>query len=152
MAKVPKKVKATTASSGKKKPKKRTLVLAAVGGMLVIACAVSTALILRYTSPKYAANEDSAKTTKTAAKLDVAVTVVDGTVLYQHGAFDMMAPTSDTTLAEGDSVKANEASRAVLTFDDGSALRLDANTTVTVSEFGKSGHSRHCRERGRTVL
>lgn len=123
---------AIIASGGKKKRKKRTLVLAALGGILVLAGAATTVLMLRGNASERASTTDSVKTTKAAAKLGVAVTVVDGTVLYQHGEFDMMALTPDVTLIEGDIVRTNEGSRAVLTFDDGSALRLDANTTVTL--------------------
>lgn len=62
--------------------------------------------------------------------LGVAITVAEGTVEYTQDTMEWQAASTTTQLKEGDSVRTGDDSRAVLTLDDGSVIRLDANTTV----------------------
>ena len=74
---------------------------------------------------------DSSNVSTEPAKLGVAVTVADGTVEYSRDdSWQKLAADSDVQLAEGDQIRTGADSRAVLTLDDGSALRLDAKSQV----------------------
>ncbi len=121
------------------KPKRRlshkqrvVLVVAAVSLLVVGGGGASLAVLYQAPVPE----SQLSTTTTQAAKMGVAVTVADGTVLYQN---DSGGSWNDTTtdgqLTEGMSVKTEDQSRAVLQFDDGSALRLDAGTTVTLTSL-----------------
>ncbi|MFZ1361176.1 MAG: FecR domain-containing protein, partial [Candidatus Saccharimonadales bacterium] len=73
---------------------------------------------------------------KEVAKMGIAASVIDGTVTYQNqgsSAWDALTPA--TQLAEGAQVKTAADSRAVLTLDDGSALRLDSDSTVELTSL-----------------
>lgn len=73
-------------------------------------------------------------TPKPQKRLGIAATVVDGTVSYKTtGEWKIL--TTDTELKEGTSIRTSADSRTVLTFDDGSALRLDASTTVKLASL-----------------
>ena len=66
-------------------------------------------------------------------KLGVAITVIDGTVEYKQATeTEWTTATTSTQPEEGDSIRTGAESRAVLTLDDGSAVRLDANTVVEI--------------------
>jgi hypothetical protein len=69
------------------------------------------------------------------ARIGVTPTIVDGTATYKTGSGDWQALTTETNLSEGDWVSADSGSRVVLSFDDGSALRLDAATIVQLTSL-----------------
>ena len=124
---------------------KRRRVLFGITSLVVVAAAVVVWLVL---SPHQAADEvaiqSSASDTKPQSKLGVAVTVADGSVTYQKsGDGPWRAVDTDTELQEGDQVQTDDASRAVLTLDDGSAIRLDANTVVRLESLAANDVKLH---------
>ena len=68
-------------------------------------------------------------------RFGIAVGLVEGTVEYSSDAFTWQALSSDTDIKEGDSIKTAEDARVVLLIDDGSAVRLDANTEVNIQSL-----------------
>lgn len=68
----------------------------------------------------------------------VTASVAEGVVEYQRGEgvdWQSVSSTASTTLEEGDVVRTGDDSRAELVFDDGGAIRLDANTTVRLTRL-----------------
>lgn len=109
--------------------KRAKIITAAVAGVVVLVGGIG-AFVLAQGKPEAQVAVTKQSTAVTTPKLGLAVTVADGTVTFQHGSGAWEKLTTASQLAEGDSVKTAGASRAVLTLDDGSALRLDADTTV----------------------
>ncbi|MBU0531726.1 FecR family protein [Patescibacteria group bacterium] len=60
---------------------------------------------------------------------------VEGSVEYQTGDGVWMRAESYTNLSEGDSVETLAGGRAIINLDDGSAIRLDSETTVTLESL-----------------
>lgn len=115
--------------------KKQAVIAAVMAGVLVLGGGAA-AFALLYQAPVPEAQLATPVQSKPVAKMGVAVTVADGTVTYQKASGGEWAPlTTETQLAEGSQVKTAAESRAVLLFDDGSALRLDANTTVGLTSL-----------------
>ena len=135
---------ALAAADAKQKPhkiaglftsKKQAVLTAVIAGVLVLGGGAG-AFALLYQPPVPEAQTTATTQPKPVAKMGVAVTVADGTVTYQKASGGDWSPvTTDTQLAEGAQVKTAAESRAVLLFDDGSALRLDANTTVGLTSL-----------------
>lgn len=135
---------ALAAADAKQKPrkiaglftsKKQAVLTAVIAGVLVLGGGAG-AFALLYQPPVPEAQTAATTQPKPVAKMGVAVTVADGTVTYQKASGGEWSPvTTDTQLAEGAQVKTAAESRAVLLFDDGSALRLDANTTVGLTSL-----------------
>ena len=63
-----------------------------------------------------------------------AITAVEGEVEYNSGS-GWNEVTSGTNLKEGDSLRTMDGSRAVISLDEGSAIRLDNNTVVTLTKL-----------------
>lgn len=115
--------------------KKQAVIAAVMAGVLVLGGGAA-AFALLYQAPVPEVQLATPVQSKPVAKMGVAVTVADGTVTYQKASGGEWAPlTTETQLAEGSQVKTAAESRAVLLFDDGSALRLDANTTVGLTSL-----------------
>lgn len=128
--------------------KKRRIILFGAAGAIAVAAAVVTWFILagnKQSDEVLTSNQSSTSEIKKQPRLGVAVTVADGTVTYQKAKDVQTSPaagdgpwntvTADTELSEGDQVRTGNGSRAVLTLDDGSAVRLDANSTVTLTSL-----------------
>lgn len=129
-------VVAVTPTEKHKKPmfksKKRALLVVALASVLVVSGG-ALALALLYQTPVPEAQAAVAPAPAPIAKLGLAVTVADGTVTYKRAANSEWQPlTTDTQIGEGAQIKTASESRAVLAFDDGSALRLDADSTVQI--------------------
>jgi hypothetical protein len=85
---------------------------------------------------KPSTREDSTSSTPIEQpKLGVAMTIADGTVEFKKPEMDWQLATIDTELDEGDSIRTLVDSRAVLTLDDGSAVRLDAESTIALVDL-----------------
>lgn len=128
--------------------KKRRIILFGAAGAIAVAAAVVTWFILagnKQSDEVLTSNQSSTSEVKKQPRLGVTVTVADGTVTYQKAKDVQTSPTAgdgpwntltaDTELSEGDQVRTGNGSRAVLTLDDGSAVRLDANSTVTLTSL-----------------
>ena len=144
VAEAPATAPAGTPEASQQKPRKiaglfyskKQAVLAFVAAGVLVLGGGAAALALLYQAPVPEAQLATPVQSKPVAKMGVAVTVADGTVTYQKASGGEWAPlTTETQLAEGSQVKTAAESRAVLLFDDGSALRLDANTTVGLTSL-----------------
>ena len=143
--------KPITPETPKKKPglsKKKRIILLSTAGVIFVAVAAITWLVLANNKQSdEAATKDQSSASKLPqyARLGVGVTVIDGTVTYQKSNDVQTAPnagdrpwhdvTAATELKEGDQVRTGNGSRAVLTLDDGSAIRLDANSIVRLTSL-----------------
>lgn len=119
-----------------KKPKRKKFVLiGSVATVALLAGGAATALLIRPTQAPIQSNATPQSTEKkVAAKMGVAVTLVDGVAEYMHSDGGWQTLSADSQLKEGDTIRTAD-SRVVLTFDDGSALRLDANTGVRLESL-----------------
>jgi hypothetical protein len=67
--------------------------------------------------------------------MGASLTLVEGEVEYQRGTDGWKTPTSEILLIEGDQVRVLANGRAVVQFDDGSAIRLNNNTTIGLEKL-----------------
>jgi ferric-dicitrate binding protein FerR (iron transport regulator) len=127
----------TTEPAKQAKNKKRLMIVAALGGLLIASAALTWWFMAsgEETQPPVNQTTDTVTTPVEQPKLGIAVTVVEGTVEYMKGESDWQDLVATTSLGEGDSVRTGNESRLVLTLDDGSAIRLDANTTIRLTSL-----------------
>lgn len=115
-----------------KKSRKKVLIVAAAVLAVVAVGAATWWLLASRTSDE----KNVATVSKNVAKLGVAVTVADGAVEFgRDDVWEQLTVDSDEKLAEGDLVRTGTDSRAVLTLDDGSAVRLDGQTQVKLASL-----------------
>lgn len=114
-----------------KAPGKRRVTVALLAVVAVLMMAVAAVLLMNQGSAEPGGQSTNQQSASEPVRLGVAVTVADGTVEYAKSD-DWKALTTDGSikLVEGMLVRTGDDSRAVLTLDDGSAVRLDANTVV----------------------
>lgn len=112
--------------------RKRLIIIAIV--TVVVLVAVGLVLKLTVWNDK-TVKEDTDASVQKVQKLGVAVTLVDGDASYRHGEGEWQTLATTTELAEGDDVRTAENGRVVLTFDDGSALRLDHKSNVALTSL-----------------
>lgn len=105
-------------------PKKKPIIIGLI--ILVLLGGGVGAFLLRQDQQDQAA----VPTQQTVAKIGVIPALVDGTATYKQGEADWQPLTTETNLGEGALVSTDAGSRAVLVFDDGSALRLDESTSI----------------------
>lgn len=116
------------------KSNKQFILLAVASLVLVVVVAVVVAWLL-------SSKEVSSPTDNTSSvlieqpKLGVAITVADGSVELLKLEGDWQAATTNSELQEGDSIRTLAGSRAVLTLDDGSAIRLDAESAIRLADL-----------------
>jgi hypothetical protein len=67
--------------------------------------------------------------------LGVVVSLIDGTAKYSKDGQSWDKLTTETAVAEGDWLSADAASRVILTLDDGSIVRLDESSTISLSNL-----------------
>lgn len=115
---------------------KKHLLLAIAGSVLLfVVIGVLAWWMLMGNKESSSTTEDMLSAATEQTKLGVAFTVIDGTVTFSSDMESWQPATTDSQLKEGDSIKTGEDGRAVLALDDGSAVRLDANTTVTLESL-----------------
>ena len=125
---VPVPVKPPVAKAGSKK----WLIVALVALVLILGAAAAI-MLLTQGKQQAATQEPTNNSLSTpTAKLGLAVSLVEGTASFVPVGGTSQPLTTGSQLKEGDSVSTGADSRAVLTFDDGSALRLDQHTKVTL--------------------
>lgn len=100
----------------------------ALAAVLVVTLGVSLYMYFKMTAPE---STTSSSTTSQVAKMGAAITYAQGTVEYARSG-DWQAADGDLELSEGDKIRTGDESRVVVTFDDGSAIRLDAQSEVTI--------------------
>lgn len=123
----------TATASPAPKNKKRTIILA----IIAVAVIISGAIVL-WLALKPADTEDQQSSVSTSVeqpKLGVAISVADGTVEFSSSNNKWQPLTSESQLTEGATVRTGEGSRTVLTLDDGSAVRLDAQSSIKVTSL-----------------
>ncbi len=117
------------------KDKKRLLMILAACLLLFGVVGVLTWWMLASSGSSNSETEKTSSQPIEQPKLGVAFTVTDGTVEYSVDDSQWEAASETTELKEGDSVRTGGDGRAVLTLDDGSAARLDADTTVKLASL-----------------
>ena len=118
-------------SSGSQKPlhhhsMKRIIIAAVV--ILILAIVAAGAIWATHDNP--VDNDQS----EIIYSQGAAITAVEGTVEYDTGS-GWVAVEQGVNLNESDSLRTLENSRAIITLDDGSAIRLDSNSTVTMTKL-----------------
>lgn len=78
---------------------------------------------------------DSLQTHETIDTIGATFSVIDGVVEMSNNGDDWLEVSAETSLREGDYVRTNNDSRAVITLDDGSAIRLDGDTTIILKSL-----------------
>ena len=78
---------------------------------------------------------DNAPLQDQRASLGLVVSLIDGTAKYSHDGVDWHSLTTETNLAQGDSVQTDVGSRVILTFDDGSIVRLNESSTAQLTSL-----------------
>jgi len=81
----------------------------------------------------YLANDEIAQQQENS--LGAEIVWVEGGVEYKQGESDWTRASVDVELAEGDSVETLADGRAIINFDDGSAIRLDNKTRIVISSL-----------------
>lgn len=125
----------TTVTQDSSIPRRKKLILVIALAAVVLLAVVAIALKMTLWNNSATLKESTEASTQKAAKLGVAVTLVDGEATYRRGTGEWKPVTIATQLQEGDDVRTAASGRVVLTFDDGSALRLDYASTVTLASL-----------------
>lgn len=106
--------------------------LIAVAAIVLLAGAGAAALFLQPSETPVTTESTAQPEIK---RLGVAVGLVEGTAEYSTDAESWRALKDDTDLQEGNQVRTLADSRAVLLIDDGSAVRLDENSQIKLSNL-----------------
>jgi len=117
-----------------KKPKsKKSIVILLIVAVLLAGGVVAWMLLANKDENSSTSNESAQQ--DQAARLGVAVTLIDGTAEYSKNNTEWSALSTDTEIIEGDFVRAKENSRVVLSFDDGSAVRIAASSSLSLESL-----------------
>lgn len=106
--------------------KKKPVILLAV--LLLLAASAAAYYLI------FAGKSSSDSPPAEISRIGVAPTVVDGEAVHISDSGERTL-TVNSILSEGDSVRTAAGGRVVLTFDDGSALRLDSSTRVRLASL-----------------
>lgn len=121
-----------------KKLSKNTVLAGSLIGILVIVGAWSV-LISNNTEKEIAKEAEVVSSIETAPAMGATVSYIEGTVEYKDEKGAWKTATKETKLVSGTGLKTTGASsRAIVLLDDGSAIRLDANTEVTFESLTMS--------------
>lgn len=122
----------------KAKPRrKRTLVFATLIGVVLVAGGLVTwQLLSRKVQDTQAASPADTKTA--VIKLGATTFLIEGKAMHKTATGDWQTLRVSESLSEGDTVRTEESSRAVLAFDDGSVLRLDASSSVRIESLAST--------------
>ena len=113
-----------------KKLSKNTVLAGSLIGILVIVGAWSI-LISNNSEKEIAKQDEVVSSIETAPAMGAIVSYIEGTVEYKDEKGSWLPATEETSLVSGMGLKTTGASsRAIVLLDDGSAVRLDANTEV----------------------
>lgn len=124
---------ATTPDQAPQKDIKRTAILAIVAVVVVISAAIVFWLALKPAGTE--TRQSSVTTPVEQPKLGVVASVGDGRAEFSAGEDDWQPVTEGMQLAEGATIRTDEANMAVLTLDDGSAIRLDTQSSVRLTSL-----------------
>ncbi len=122
------------ATSAASKVNNKQLILLIAGSVVLLLLVAVVALWLLGDKKESAPTDNTSTAPAQQLKLGVAITVADGAVEYMRDG-DWQAVGTSTQIKEGDSVRTGADSRAVLTLDDGSAVRLDAQSVVRLADL-----------------
>lgn len=118
------------------KNKKRFVILGTTCTIAIAAIGLSTWwVIANQKQPDTNHILDTSSSSTEQPKLGITLTVADGTVEYMKDQTAWQSADKASQLSEGMQIRTGTDSRAVLTIDDGSAVRLDANTTVKLKNL-----------------
>ncbi|HMQ95961.1 MAG TPA: FecR family protein [Candidatus Saccharibacteria bacterium] len=119
-----------------RKKSKRPLVFALLGVALVLAATVIVYVLMQQNSSEEATGHDQSATPQTQRNvLGLQAIVVDGGAEYRAQSGDWQALAVNMQVAEGGEVRTAPNGRVVLSFDDGSVLRLDANSQARIDSL-----------------
>lgn len=112
---------------------KRTIILAIIAVAVIVSAAIVFWLALKPADTEE--RQGSVAAPVEQPKLGVAISVADGTVEFSldDGAWQPL--TNESQLSEGTTVRTGEGSRTVLALDDGSAVRLDALSSIKLASL-----------------
>lgn len=99
---------------------------------VALALMVAAFVLLRQAKPKETVKKTETK--QQVASQGAAITFTEGTVEYTK-AGKWQPVTNSPSLTAGDSVRTGNASRTIIALDDGSAIRLDQNSEVTLTRL-----------------
>lgn len=118
-------------SAGEQHPiNRRSMKKVLIGALIVFVLAILGAAALWATHDTPVSQSDS----EIVYTQGAAITAVEGNVEFNAGQGWNLAE-SGTELKEGYSLRTLDASRAVITLDEGSAIRLDSDTVVTLTKL-----------------
>jgi len=83
----------------------------------------------------WVSNNNSVVQNSTTETIGAQIVWVEGGVEYKQGEGDWKRASADINLKEGDSVETLADGRAIINFDDGSAIRLDNKSTVVITSL-----------------
>ncbi len=127
----------TPAAAPIKKSKKKLLIILLVL-VVVLAGAAAAFMLLNKQSDSVSNNETSGEQTAPTPKMGIAVLLIDGKAEISQDNSSWSELSKDSELKEGDYVRTLDASKVILTFDDGSAIRLASGSVVNLEKLDPS--------------
>lgn len=117
--------------------KKKTFIIAGAAAIgMIIAGIIAGVLLFMAKQESPAPNQSNTnQTQKQAKKLGIAITLHEGTVEFTTDGEAWLPLTDDIQLTEDQKVRTGADSRAVLTLDDGTAIRLDASSQIMIESL-----------------
>ncbi|MCK9327919.1 MAG: FecR family protein [Bacteroidales bacterium] len=106
------------------RPNKLLIIL----GLVVLLLGIGTAIYLRYYTPKQTI-------TQSPAIFGANLSYVEGEVEFKESGKEWEIAKSNQNLLENFIIRVNNKGRAIITLDDGSAIRLSANSSVTLTSL-----------------
>lgn len=112
--------------------KRLKLIVLAIAAVLIVLGAITAAYLLTQND----GDSDPAETTQSQTPVpQLAVTVADGLVEMSTDGESWKQIEAGSTLSQGDSVRTDDKARTVLLLDDGSAIRLNHDSVVTLTSL-----------------
>lgn len=112
---------------------RKLFIIAGIAVAILGLIAATIIILLRPTEPAASTNTKAQTSTQVASQ-GAAITYTEGTVEYtKAGKWQPVA--NSPSLSAGDSVRTGNAARTIIALDDGSAIRLDQNSEVTLTRL-----------------